>query len=289
MDPQSGVDNTCTGCGQPRPIESFLKNGKVQKTCLSCRDKKNRQNAQKRAAVDALANASINRIMMQDFFRILKAMKGQTIEDLKQIVDISGYTAPIDPKEVASYISDNILTAINFKFKYHCAQLLDRQKKSKKHEDPTKHRDRLPMQRFHCRGWLTLTIDLQKFQVTIELTHEYHAEYVDVRVMNEIKEYIQTNLQQMPRNIWENLGTRSVNITEKQIYYWWMTLSQHIWKKDENQIQSAIKIIEQYDNIEILLTVEDSGVTMISFGVKEIINRLGVNAVEIGVDATCMC
>ncbi|RIB00258.1 hypothetical protein C2G38_2306711 [Gigaspora rosea] len=145
------------------------------------------------------------------------------------------------------------------------------------------------MQRFHCRGWLTLTIDLQKFQVTIELTHEYHAEYVDVRVMNEIKEYIQTNLQQMPRNIWENLGTRSVNITEKQIYYWWMTLSQHIWKKDENQIQSAIKIIEQYNNIEILLTVEDSGVTMISFGVKEIINRLGVNAVEIGVDATCMC
>ena len=55
--------------------------------------------------------------MMQDFFRILKAMKGQTIEDLKQIVDISGYTTPIDPKKVASYISDNILMAINFKFK----------------------------------------------------------------------------------------------------------------------------------------------------------------------------
>ncbi|CAG8678400.1 21653_t:CDS:1, partial [Racocetra persica] len=69
-----------------------------------------------------------------------------------------------------------------------------------------------------------------------------------------------------------NLGTRSVNITEKQIYYWWMTFSQHIWKKDENQIQSAIKIIEQYDDIELLLTVEENGVTMISFGVKEIIS-----------------
>ena len=47
-----------------------------------------------------------------------------------------------------------------------------------------------------------------------------------------------------------------------------MTLSQHIWKKDENQIQSAIKIIEQYDDIKILLTVEDSGVTMISFNIN---------------------
>ncbi|CAG8652807.1 10442_t:CDS:2, partial [Scutellospora calospora] len=192
---QSGIDNTCTGCSQPRPIESFLKNGKIQKTYLSCRDKKNRQNAQKRVAVNALANASINCITMQDFFRILKAMKGQTIEDLKQIVDISRYTAPIDPKEVVSYISDNILTAINFKFnykdssprksdhlvifRYYCTQLLDWQKKSKKHEDPTKHRDCLLIQQFHCRSWLTLTIDLQKFQITIELTHEYHTEYVD--------------------------------------------------------------------------------------------------------------
>ncbi|CAG8797972.1 20949_t:CDS:2, partial [Gigaspora margarita] len=255
MDPQSSIDNTCTGCGQHRPIESFLKNGKIQKTCLSCRDKKNRQNAQKHTAADALADASINRITIEDFFRILKAIKGQTIEDLKQIVDIGGYTAPIDPKKTVLHGNRIILQSL-----YHCAQLLDRQKKSKKHEDPTKHRDRLLMQWFHCRSWLMLTIDLQKFQVTIELTHEYHAEYVDVRVINEIKEYIQTNLQQTPRNIWENL--------------------------DKNQIQSAIKIIEQYDDIEILLSVEDSGVTMISFGVREIINQLGVNAVEIGVDAT---
>ncbi|CAG8751126.1 15888_t:CDS:1, partial [Racocetra fulgida] len=50
-----------------------------------------------------------------------------------------------------------------------------------------------------------------------------------------------------------------------------------------------IKIIEQYDDIEILLIVEDSEVTMISFGVKDIINQLSVNTVEIGIDAMCMC
>ncbi|CAG8632278.1 14026_t:CDS:2, partial [Cetraspora pellucida] len=234
------------------------------------------QNAQKHAAADALADASISRIMIEDFFRILKTMKGQTIENFKQIVDISGYTTPINSKELAMYISNNIFTAVNFKFnykdspprksnhltifRYHCAQLLDQQKKSKKHEDHTKHRDRLPMQQFHCGGWLLLTIDTEKMQITIELSHKYHVEYVDVRVMNEIKEYVQANLQQTPRNIWENLN--------------------------ENQIQSAIKIIKQYDDIELLLTVEESGITMISFGVKKIISQLGVNAVDIGVDAT---
>ncbi|CAG8644862.1 14083_t:CDS:2 [Racocetra persica] len=219
---------TCTDCNQPRPLEYFLKNDKINKTCSTCRDRRNRQNAQKRAVADTLADASIVHITIEDFFKTLKTMKDRTIENFKQIIDISRYATPINPKEIASHISDNILTAINFKFKYHCAQLLDRQKKSKKHEDPTKHRDRLPIQQFHCRGWLMLTVDIEKLQVTTELTHEYHAEYID----------------------------------------------------------SAIKIIEQYDDIEILLTVEDSGVTMISFGVMDIINQLGVNVVKIGIDAT---
>ncbi|CAG8450754.1 12527_t:CDS:1 [Racocetra fulgida] len=106
--------------------------------------------------------------------------------------------------------------------------------------------------------------------------------------MNEIKDYVQDHLQQTPRVIWENIGTNYPNITEKQIYYWWLNLSQHLWKKDDNQIQSAIKIIESYTGIEIILTITDDEVTMISFGIIEIINRLGVNAVEIGIDATCM-
>ncbi|CAG8832251.1 411_t:CDS:1, partial [Gigaspora margarita] len=102
----------------------------------------------------------------------------------------------------------------------------------------------------------------------------YHAKYADVHVMNEIKEYIQNNLHQTSQIIWKNLGTKSPNITKKQIYYWWINFSQHIWKKDENQIKSAIKIIKIYDNIEIILNITDNEVTMISFGIIEIINKL---------------
>ncbi|CAG8798249.1 11576_t:CDS:1, partial [Gigaspora rosea] len=60
---------------------------------------------------------------------------------------------------------------------------------------------------------------IKKKQVIVELTHEYHAEYANVHVMDELKEYIQNNLHQTSRVIWENLGIKSPNITEKQMYY----------------------------------------------------------------------
>ncbi|CAG8617862.1 16587_t:CDS:2 [Cetraspora pellucida] len=135
--------------------------------------KRNRQNMQKHAAADAIANT----------------------KNFKQIISIDEQTASIDPKEVAIYILDNILAIINFKFnykdkllmksehiskfRYYCAQLLDRQKKLKKHKDFTKHRDHLPMQRFYYKGWLMFTIDTEKNQIEVELVHKYHAEYAN--------------------------------------------------------------------------------------------------------------
>ncbi|RIB11031.1 hypothetical protein C2G38_138856 [Gigaspora rosea] len=113
----SAKQPVCTDCNQPRPLEQFLKNDKICKTCSFCRDRKNKQNAQKHVATGALEDASINHITMEGFFRILKTMKGQAIENLMQIIDISEYAIPINPKKIASHISDNILTAINFKFK----------------------------------------------------------------------------------------------------------------------------------------------------------------------------
>ncbi|CAG8836484.1 24380_t:CDS:2, partial [Racocetra persica] len=220
-------------------------------------EKKNNQYAQKHEA----ANAKISCISMEDFFSILETMKHQNIENFKQTISIHEY-APIDPKEIASHIKD-----------------------PKKREDPTKHKDHLPMQRFHCGGWLTITINTKKNQVNIKLTHEYHTEYIDVHVTNEVKEYIQNNIQQTPRMLWENICAKNINITEKQIYRWWMNFNQYIWKKDEDQIYSAIKIISAYKDIEIMMHRVDNEVTLICFGITEIIHCLGVNIAEIGVDA----
>ncbi|CAG8819612.1 21480_t:CDS:1, partial [Gigaspora rosea] len=85
MESQSSANlEFCTGCKKYRPAESFQKNNKISKTCSTCRETRNMQNAQKHEVMDT----SISRITMEDLFRILKAMKGQTIENLKQIIDI---------------------------------------------------------------------------------------------------------------------------------------------------------------------------------------------------------
>ncbi|CAG8736878.1 7794_t:CDS:1, partial [Ambispora leptoticha] len=74
-------------------------------------EKKNNQYAQKREAADA----KISCISMENFFSILETMKHQNIENFKQTISIHEY-APIDPKEIASHIVDNILKTLKFKF-----------------------------------------------------------------------------------------------------------------------------------------------------------------------------
>ncbi|CAG8708093.1 17498_t:CDS:2, partial [Racocetra persica] len=106
-----------------------------------------------------------NCISIEEFFAILKAVKDQNIENFEQ--------------------------------------LLDQQKKLKKHEDSIKYRDHLSKEQFYCKGWLILTIDTNKDQVTVELTHDYHTRYIDVRITDKIKEYIKNNIQQTPRILWK--------------------------------------------------------------------------------------
>ncbi|CAG8851549.1 26869_t:CDS:1, partial [Gigaspora margarita] len=49
----------------------------------------------------------------------------------------------------------------------------------------------------------------------------------------------------------------------------------------EDQIKLAIEILNLYNDIEILLYIINSEVIMISFGIREIINRIEINATEI--------
>jgi len=143
------------------------------------------------------------------------------------------------------------------------------------------------MERFHCDGWLILTIDTAKKQTVAEITHRHHVKYVDVRITEELKEYILENIHHTPRYLWENIGMMTGNITEKQLHRWWVEFSQHAWKLDENQVQSAIKLINQHNIVELMFSTIDDQITAIAFGIKELIASVGVNAVEIGMDATC--
>ncbi|CAG8736888.1 20430_t:CDS:2, partial [Racocetra persica] len=47
--------------------------------------------------------------VINNFLNALKTIKSQNIENFRQIININEYMTPIDPKEVATYISNNIL------------------------------------------------------------------------------------------------------------------------------------------------------------------------------------
>lgn len=73
------------------------------------------------------------------------------------------------------------------------------------------------MERFNCEGWLKLVVDLVKNETQVTLTHYHHAEYVDVQVSEDLKEYIRGNLHQTPRPLWNDLALTG-NVTEKQLH-----------------------------------------------------------------------
>ncbi|CAG8599326.1 15086_t:CDS:2 [Cetraspora pellucida] len=62
---------------------------------------------------------------MEDFVSILETMKNQNIENFKNVIDISNYTTPIDPKEIVLSIVNNILETINFKFNFGVKEIIN--------------------------------------------------------------------------------------------------------------------------------------------------------------------
>jgi hypothetical protein len=66
-----------------------------------------------------------------------------------------------------------------------------------------------------------------------------------------------------------------------------MEISAESWKLDQDQVRSAIKLIENYENVDIMFNLTEGGVTAIALSVEEFIGTIGVNAVEIAMDATC--
>ena len=52
---------------------------------------------------------------------------------------------------------------------------------------------------------MKIIINKETKEATIELTHNRHEEYIDERVPNEVKEYIQDNLRRTPRQLSKGL------------------------------------------------------------------------------------
>lgn len=77
------------------------------------------------------------------------------------------------------------------------------------------------------------------------------------------------------------------DVLTTQIYYAWKKASQGLWMRDENQMESAIKLLdENTEHVERFDMESIEGVTALAWGLKSVVKHLR-NVIEVAMDATC--
>lgn len=70
-----------------------------------------------------------------------------------------------------------------------------------------------------------------------------------------------------------------------------MHLNETTWRLDDDQVKSALKVLEQVDGIDVdIIPIRpEAGISTIAFGFKDILNDYGKEIKEIAMDSTCTC
>jgi hypothetical protein len=151
------------------------------------------------------------------------------------------------------------------------------------------------MQRFDCNSRACVSAraaasDPTKTVVSINFYHEVqHKPYYDVSMPARATQIIRENMGHCrPVDLVPIIQAEFPNITAAQIYAAWIKLSEEIWKRADNQIESAMQLLQELgDEVEIERTKLDDGVEQLCWTMKKIAGTLGKGVVEIALDATC--
>ncbi|KAG8942368.1 hypothetical protein FRC03_003274 [Tulasnella sp. 419] len=132
-------------------------------------------------------------------------------------------------------------------YRYNCAQVQHRQKKPRKVPDPTKRRDKQPMETFDCQGMTTIVVDSENIgAVNVTVTHLMdHIPYCHIYLPEEIKELVMNSLDKTPNQIWKDICHKNPNpaFSRKQVYQLWHSTVQKQWTMDADELTSARKLI----------------------------------------------
>ncbi|KAJ8095385.1 hypothetical protein PM082_023155 [Marasmius tenuissimus] len=179
-------------------------------------------------------------------------------------------------------------------FKFFCAQNEKEVTKPRLHPDPERQRERTAMKRFNCEGYLLVKMRTGvPREARIKLRHHPHPGYVDIGIPVHYKEMIREGVENdLPASkIWSSIlqDDPETEISRKQVYREWTRLSQHQWRLDEDQIISAIALIEKYTEdhtTESIPIRELQGTSTVAFGFKEILDEVSEDTEEIAIDST---
>jgi hypothetical protein len=150
------------------------------------------------------------------------------------------------------------------------------------------------MDRFNCNGELNVwAVPHHRFddQLTVKISilhHQRHVPYVNISMPPDGLDYIKEHIHSTPGLIGSELSKDYPDITQAQVYSTWSRLSEKYWKKHEDPIVSARKLLGSFekdvDPWELTVPV---GVVAIAWGCPSIATKIGSKVVEVGLDATC--
>jgi hypothetical protein len=182
-----------------------------------------------------------------------------------------------------------------------CCQDLARKKKSKVSLKPNAiNRDTVGMCRYDCKSSLTVICRASSMIgsasgehiILIKLQHhENHIPYYNVSMPDGASDIIRESLEwSTPVSLVPKIQALYPNVSAKQVHSAWSEMSETLWRREEDQLLSAEKLLVEYpDEVDVLEVPKVDGVEQLCWGMKRIVQQLKGMVVEIGIDATCAC
>jgi hypothetical protein len=80
-----------------------------------------------------------------------------------------------------------------------------------------------------------------------------------------------------------------MELTQKQIYAYWIHLHEEIWRLHDDQVKSALQVLEKYkeEEVEIIPMPSEDGISTIAFTFKEVLDKYSEHILEVAMDSTC--
>ncbi|KAJ6506451.1 hypothetical protein DFH09DRAFT_1200157 [Mycena vulgaris] len=105
-----------------------------------------------------------------------------------------------------------------------------------------------------------------------------------------VKDTVESLKHLTAAKIWETVLKNDpvTELNEKQIYRYWAEVNSGEWRLDDDQVKSALKVLEKYEDlsVEIIPITAEDGISALAFSFREILDEFGVDIEEIAMDST---
>jgi hypothetical protein len=149
------------------------------------------------------------------------------------------------------------------------------------------HRVNLGMERYKCGSSLIVTCRASqspyKRQVIIQLRHmKKHKPYYDVSMPAEAASMIRESIEwQTPTSMVPKIQALFLAVTAQQVHAAWARMSETLWKRDANQLESVkLLLAENREDVDVFEVEVETGVEQVCWGMKEIVSQLKGKVVE---------